>query len=159
MKGTATITTRTTVKPVTITEVKNGIVVKRTRSTILVRTDDEVTKSFAQEDLDKRGLQLMRDGKPARVSDFREGDRLTATIITTKPPQVLTEREVQATLEVGTSGVAAPSAPVPPRATPAPEPPTRTLPKTASSWPLLGLASALLLGVGLGLSARRRFVG
>jgi hypothetical protein len=163
MRGTATITTHTTVTPVTITEVKNGTVVKRTRSTILVRTGDEV-KSFAQEDLDKRGLKIMRDGKPARVSDFREGDQLTATIITTKPPQVLTEREVQATLEVGTAGVAAPSAPVTPRVTTAPQaqgPPTgatRTLPKTASSWPLFGLASALLLAVGLGLSARRRFV-
>ena len=43
-------------------------------------------------------MKIMRDGKPAQVSDFREGDRLSATIITSKPPQVLTEKEVQATL-------------------------------------------------------------
>jgi len=35
---------------------------------------------------------------------------------------------------------------------------TRTLPKTASSWPLLALASILLLVVGLALAIRRQFV-
>jgi len=36
MKGTATITTRTTTTPVTITEVRNGTVVKRTGESLLV---------------------------------------------------------------------------------------------------------------------------
>ena len=165
MKGTATITTRTTVTPVTVTEVKNGTVVKRTSSTILVRTGDEV-KQFVQADLDKRDMKIMRDGKPARISDFREGDRLTATIVTTKPPQILTEREVQATLATERAPAAArpPSAPASPAATTGQaEPPTtvatRALPKTASSWPLLGLASVLTLALGLALTATRRRVG
>jgi hypothetical protein len=168
MKGTATVTTRTTVTPVTVTEVKSGKVVQRTGSTIVVQTGNEV-KRFAQSDLDKRGMKIMRDGKPAQVSDFREGDLLTATIITTKPPQVLTEREVQATLAAAKPAAAAPrpaAAPSVPAAAapvPAPQPdapPTvaaRTLPKTASSWPMLGLASILSLAIGMGLSARRRW--
>ena len=69
MKGTATITTRTTVTPVTVTEVKNGTVVQRTGSTILVRTDNEVRR-FSQGDLDKRGVKIVRDGKPAQVIRF-----------------------------------------------------------------------------------------
>src|SRR5687767_4208135 len=40
-KGTATITTRTTVTPVTVTEVKNGTVVKTAGTTLLVRVGDE----------------------------------------------------------------------------------------------------------------------
>ena len=46
-------------------------------------------------------MKIMRSGKPAQISDFREGDQLTATIITSQPPQVLTEQEVQATLAPG----------------------------------------------------------
>jgi hypothetical protein len=171
MKGTATITTRTTVTPVTVTEVKNGTVMQTTGSTIIVRTDEGI-RSFTQGDIDKRGVKIMRGGKPATVSDFRQGDRLTATIITSKPPQVLTEKEVQATV--------APAAAAPRAAAPAPAPPataaapaattadapppaapaaaTRKLPKTASSWPLLGLASVLSLAIGLALTVRRRFV-
>ena len=166
MRGMATITTRTTVTPVTVTEVKNGTVVQRGGGTIVVRTDTDV-KRFSQVDLEKRGITIMRDGKPADVSDLREGDRLTATIVTTRQPQVLTEREVQATLATARAAAPAPSAPPPPAPPvaanpPAPQPEspaivaTRTLPKTASSSPLVGLAGVVLLATGLGLRARRR---
>ena len=173
MKGTATITTRTTVTPVTVTEVRNGTVLQAAAGTIVVRTGDNEIKRFSQDDVDKRGVQIMRDGRPAQVSDFREGDRLSATIITSKPPQITTEREVQATLARATPPPAAPvpaPAPAPPRAAAAPAPPpalespdpapepSRTLPKTASSRPLVGLASVLLLAIGLALTTLRRFV-
>jgi hypothetical protein len=39
MAGTATITTKTTVVPVTVTEVKNGVVMQNMGSSILVKTD------------------------------------------------------------------------------------------------------------------------
>ena len=97
MKGTATITTRTTVTPVTVTEVKNGTVAYSAGSTIIVRTDEGI-RSFTQSEVDKRGVKIMRSGKPAQVSDFRQGDKLSATIITSMPPKVVTEQEVQATL-------------------------------------------------------------
>jgi hypothetical protein len=172
MKGTATITTRTVVTPVTVTEVKNGTVVVRSGSTIIVRTDEGV-RSFSQGDVDKRGVRIMRMGKPAQLSDFREGDQLSATIITSRPPQVMTEKEVQATL--ASAGAAAGGAPKPaaaasPKPTGAPSAPAaaatagqtsaapaRTLPKTASSWPLLGFVSLLALALALVLTVGRRF--
>jgi hypothetical protein len=172
MKGTATITTRTTVTPVTVTEVKNGTVVQRSGSNIIVRTDEGV-RNFSQGDVDKRGIKMMRDGKPAQLSDFREGDRLTATIITTRPPRVMTEKEVQATVPTAAAATGgappaaaarAPSAPPPSSASPTPSVPqaqtqvARTLPKTASSRPFLALASALSIAMGLVLLVRRRIV-
>jgi hypothetical protein len=169
MKGTATITTRTTVTPVSVTEVKNGTVLQSVGSTIIVRTDEGI-RSFTQGEVDKRGVKIMREGRPATVSDFRQGDRLSATIITSKPPAVMTERDVQATLAkaapAAASAPAASAAPAPAsaaRQAPAPQAaaasPTAatagTLPKTASSWPLLALASVLSLTMGLALAVRR----
>ena len=177
MKGTATITTRTTVTPVTVTEVKNGTVMQSTGTSIIVRTDEGI-KSFTQSDVDKRGIKIMRNGQPATVTDFRQGDRLSATIITSKPPQVLTEKEVQATT-AATGGAPSASAPRAASATrpsssassstaasnaasgtpsQAPTAGARTLPKTASSWPLLWLVSVLSLAIGVALTMRRRFV-
>ena len=105
MSGTATITTKTTTVPVTVTEVKDGTVMKALGTSILVRTDEGM-KMFSQSDIDKRGVRIMREGKVAQISDFRDNDRLTATIITAKPPRVLTEKEVQATLARNDAGAA-----------------------------------------------------
>ena len=69
---------------------------------------------FSQSDIDKRGIKIMRDGKPAEITDFRANDRLTATIITTKPPRVVSEKEVQATLaKSNAAAVPAPASPAP----------------------------------------------
>ncbi len=107
MKGTATITTKTTVTPVTVTEVKNGTVMQTSGGSVLVKTD-EGFKNFTQGDLDKRGVKIVKDGKPIDLSSLRRDDRLTATIITSKPPRVLTEKEVNATLaSAGGAGAAA----------------------------------------------------
>ena len=118
----------------------------------------------------------MRAGKPALVSDFRQGDKLSATIITSMPPQVMTEKEVQATLArraapaASTSaGAGAAAAPVAkPAAAPVAKPAAqsapagqgasatsgRTLPKTASPLPLVGLAG--LGSLVAAIVARRR---
>jgi hypothetical protein len=97
MSGTATITTRTTVTPVTVTEVKSGTVALRAGTAVYVRTPEGV-RLFTQSELDKRGIKVFVDGKPRAVSELHEGDKLSATFITTRPPQVVTEKEVQATL-------------------------------------------------------------
>jgi membrane anchored protein len=174
MKGTATITTNTTVTPVTVTEVKNGTVLKQSGSSIIVRSDDGV-RMFSQGELDKRGVKMMREGKPAEVSDFHEGDRLTATIITTKPPKVMTEKQVNAMVPTtakmsdepartpAASGTSAHKAPVSssssaPSSSSMASGQSKTLPKTASSRPLFAFASVLSLAVGLALTVRRRFV-
>jgi hypothetical protein len=170
MAGTATITTTTVVTPVTVTEVKNGTVQQVTGSSIIVRTD-EGFKMFTQGEVDKRGVKIMRHGKPAQLSEFHSGDKLSATIITTMPPKVVTEKEVQANLARGGAGGAAPapasratSGAATPAATggstagagePAPAP-AKKLPKTASPLPLVGLVGLASLLTGVALTVRRR---
>ena len=179
MAGTATVTTKTTVTPVTVTEVKNGTVMQNMGSSILVRTDQGM-KMFSQGEIDKRGVKIMKDGKPVDISELRANDRLSATIITSKPPRVMTEKQVEATLAKSSGGAApagaAPAGAAPARSTarppsgaaaapaaaPAPTsaatsgPEPRKLPKTASPLPLLGLVGLASLIAGLGLTVRRR---
>lgn len=170
MSGTATITTRTTVTPVTVTEVKNGTVVYALGQSIIVRTSENEVKQFTQSDIDKRGVKIMRQGKPAEISDFRANDRLTATIITSKPPHVMTEREVQATLaKSGAGGAGTPAAAASPAPSTAPTAAAaqsssvaatsgaapRKLPKTASPLPFLALTGFASLLAALALTVRR----
>lgn len=187
MSGTATITTKTTVTPVSVTEVKNGTVAQVSANSILVQTDQGY-RMFSEADIKKRGIKMFKDGQPVSLTDFHTGDRLTATIVTEKPPRVMTERQVQATLAAGGaaagSGGAAPARPEPktgtpaapaPRSAPAPRPaplpsaPSTTahpspapesthksLPKTASLLPLLGLVGAASGIAGAFLTSRRR---
>ena len=164
MRGTATITTRTTVTPVTVTEVKNGTVFERSGGSIIVQTP-EGFKMFSQGELDKRGVKIVKDGKPVQLSDLNKGDKLTATIVTAAPPRVMTQKEVNATVPTAgatpapSAAAPAPAATAPAAAAPAataPGPTAKTLPKTASSTPLLGLLSVLSLAMGLGLTIRRR---
>ena len=159
MRGTATITTRTTVTPVTVTEVKNGTVFERSGGSIIVQTP-EGFKMFSQGELDKRGVKIVKDGKPVQLSDLNKGDKLTATIVTAAPPRVMTQKEVNATVPTaGATPAPSAAAKAPAAAAPAaaaPGPTAKTLPKTASSTPLLGLLSVLSLAMGLGLTIRRR---
>jgi hypothetical protein len=157
MKGTATITTQTTVTPVTVTEVKNGTVYDKTGGSIIVQTP-EGFKMFSQGDIDKRGVKIVKNGQPVDLEDLNKGDKLSATIVTSKPPRVMTKQEVQAS--VPTAAAAAP--PVATTGSTAPPPaaasaaPAKTLPKTSCSWPLVALLSVLSLGTGLVLTVRRR---
>ena len=165
MKGTANITTKTTVTPVTVTEVKNGTVMQKSGASIIVRTEDGI-KMFSEGDIAKRGVRLTNDGKPISLADLHAGDKLTATIVTTKPPRVVTEKEVQATLARETAAPAAPPAAAAARPAPAPAATSgapapaaaapRTLPKTASPLPLVGLSGLASLLAAVALTVRRR---
>jgi hypothetical protein len=165
MNGTATITTRTTVIPVSVTEVKNGTVALKSGGTVMVRTPEGV-KSFSQGDVDKRGVKIYMDGKPVQIADLHEGDKLSATIVTSRPPRIVSERDVRASTNApapapvpeSTRAAAAPAPEPPVTRAPAPQPaPAPTLPKTASSWPLLMLLSEASLAMALVLTLRRRF--
>ena len=179
MSGTATITTTTTVTPVTVTEVKSGTVALVSGTAVYVRTPEGV-RLFTQSELDKRGIKIFVDGKPRAVNELHEGNKLTATIITTKPPSIVTEKEVQATLaKTGAAPAAAAAAPAPspapaPRPAPAPSaaaqaaPPAaapaqkpvattaRKLPSTAGPLPTVALAGLISLAIGAFATRRRR---
>lgn len=165
MAGTATITTKTTVVPVTVTEVKNGVVMQNMGSSILVKTDGGM-KMFSQGDMDKRGVKIMKDGKLVDISELRANDQLTATIVTSKPPRIMTEKQVEASLAKsgGAAGAPGGAAAAPAKSTAAAPPSSaatsgaepKKLPKTASNVPLLGLVGLVSLITGLGLTVTRR---
>jgi len=98
MKGTATVTTTTTIRPVVVTEVREAEVLRASDLSVTVREAGGSTRRFTQAELGDRGIRIVRDGQPVRIAELQRGDKLTATIITNGPPAVLTEQEVQATL-------------------------------------------------------------
>jgi hypothetical protein len=171
MKGTAHITTKTTVTPVTVTEVKNGTVMQASGSSLIVKTDQGI-KMFSPGDIEKRNIKLTRNGQPLEFSDLHSGDTLTATIVTTHPPKVVTEKQVQMSLARESGAPAAPAAAAPaaksaagsgtaPAATGssgAAAPAAKKLPKTASQLPLLGLIGLMSLMTAVALSAGRRWL-
>jgi hypothetical protein len=170
MKGTATITTTTTSTPVHVTEVRNGEVMQKVGNSIIVRGEKGI-QMFTEGDVTKRGIRIIRDGRPINFVDLRQGDRLTATIVTEGPPKIMTQRDVEASL-TSAAAVAAKSAapaasPGAGAATPAPAAGAaatsgtgadsgRRLPKTASPLPLLGLLGVASLAAGLVMTALRR---
>jgi hypothetical protein len=139
MKGTATITTTTTVHPVYVTEVKNGEVVKAVGTSVVVRSKDGY-KMFSQGEVDKRGVRIYKDGKPVQLSDLRVRDRLTAVIVTEGPPHVMTQKEVDATLAAEPAPAAPPPA-VPTVAAPAPAAPAAAATAPAATAPAESAAS------------------
>ena len=87
--------------PVTVTEVKSGSVDESPRV-----EHHRLHRRRLQDVLAERhrqaGCQDHAGGPAGPDSDFRENDKITATIITTKPPRVLTDKEVKATLATNT---------------------------------------------------------
>ena len=75
---------------------------------------------FSPGDVERRSVTIHKDGSLVELSDLREGDRLTATIVTEGTPKVLTEREVEAALAA--VPVAAAPLPSPPASAPATAP-------------------------------------
>ena len=118
MKGTATITA-TTVKPVQVTSVVDAEVVRVSGPAVIVRGPKSL-QMFSPGDVERRSVTIHRDGRLVELSDLREGNRLTATIVTEGTPKVLTEREVEAALAA--VPVAAAPLPSPPASAPATAP-------------------------------------
>jgi translation elongation factor P/translation initiation factor 5A len=139
MKGQATVSTKTTVTPVTITELREASVVSATGQSVTVRGADGVLRRFIQSDLDKRGIEMIKDGRIVRTSQLNQGDQVTATLISNQPPIVVTEKEVdvklaqaQAEPASDTKASAAPASATPAPA-PAPEPAASTVAEAPAS--------------------------
>src|SRR4030095_1333344 len=141
MKGTATVTTTTTVTPVFVTEVREAEVLRASDMSMTVRGAECNTRRFTQGELNKRGIDIVKDGKAVRIADLKKGDKLTAVIITATAPAVLTEQEVQATLAESpaqpapTTMAAAPAAAAPATTTPAATTPPATTPAASVTPP------------------------
>jgi len=172
MKGTARITTTSTTTPVHVTEVRNGVVMRKVGNSIIVRRDDNTVQMFSEEDVTKRHARITRGGQPIAIADLNEGDRLSATIVTDAPPKVMTQREVDAAMtgapaDTSTRAASSPASrtSTAPVASAAPAPvtttadagaTTRRLPKTASALPAIGLFGMVSTALGAFLSLRRR---
>jgi len=93
-------------------------------STVEIRDDQGVRRRFTQDQLDQRGMQIIKDGKVIRVGQLREGDTFTAVLVTKAEPVVVTEKDVQATtVAQGSAPPKAEAKPEPkaePKAEPAP---------------------------------------
>jgi hypothetical protein len=155
MKGTAAVTTTTTVKPVVVTEVREAEVLRVSPVSMTVRTADGVRK-FTQNELDLRGIRIFKDGNSVRLSDLKRGDKLSATVITDGPPVVLTEKEVQAVLAEPeaqpaptTAASAAPAQPTTPAVSPQPSAPPPASPPAEQSG--LGLTWYVVIAVLIAL--------
>jgi hypothetical protein len=159
MKGTATITTITTVTPVSVTEVKDGTVMQVMGNSVIVRGENGM-KMFSEGDLAKRHITIVRGGQPVQITDLHAGDRLSATIITEQPPKVMTEQQVEASIQAAASKPApappageAPAAAQAAPAAPVPAPSATTPPlqvpaeRHSSSLGLLGMLAALVVVV------------
>lgn len=131
MKGTATVTTTTTIVPVTVTEFRDGFVVDVTPFSVTIRGPEGI-KRFTQSELDERGVQILKEGKIIRIRDVQKGDSLTATVISKGTPVVVTEKEVEATLAQAKPEAAQ----APPAAdAPAPAPAAATMPAATTPPP------------------------
>jgi hypothetical protein len=98
MKGTAMITTTTIERPVYVTTVKSGTVIRQSGSSVLIKDDKGEVRKFTQSEVDARGIRIYIDDKPTRMRDLQRGDTISATIVTAGAPEVLTVQEVNATL-------------------------------------------------------------
>jgi LPXTG-motif cell wall-anchored protein len=158
MKVSATVTTTTTMTPVTVTNIRKGKVLAVSGPTIIVRGPNGIRR-FSNEDADARNAKIMRDGQEISLSDLRPGDIFTAVIVTKEAPKVVSEREAKAYVQ-GAPAAPAHEAPAAPAheaaAAPAPAAAPATLPKTASQVPLVGLMGVLSIAAGLGLTLLRR---
>jgi hypothetical protein len=170
MRGTATLTDATSTRAVHVTNVKMGTVISQTGRSVTIKGDDGKILRFTQSEADARGLQILVDGKPVRVSNLNPGDRRDATVVTTGTPAILTAQALDESLAA--AGEAAENGATPAATEPVPAPaPAASEPAAdadavtdaedssagaASLWMLVLLFVIVALFVYFGLRGPRR---
>jgi LPXTG-motif cell wall-anchored protein len=159
MKLTALIKTTETPVELTVTELRNAEVIHTIGNSVVVRnTDTGQYRRFTSEEMKDLDLVIYRNGQVVDPMSLRQGDRISALVVTKLPPAVLTDREVAVLAQ--NPPPPPPAAPVPAAQTqpaaPPPPPPPAELPKTGSSLPLLGLLGFSAVGLGIGLTVWRK---
>jgi LPXTG-motif cell wall-anchored protein len=152
---TATITSATAPVVETTEEVKQGTVVRVVGRNLFVQMADGKYKKFVV----PQGYRFEVEGKKLPVEELRPGMKLSATVVSEREVGTVSAAELQASVSAPPPAPAAALAPAAASAPAAPPPPqarAKQLPKTASLLPLIGLLGLLSLGLGAGLSFRRR---
>ena len=137
-----------------VVEERTGEVLKVIGRTVIIRNDKGEIKKYTELPQD---VKLYVDGKPAKISDLKEGMKLRAVRWENVPaPVAVTYEEVQQMAEAAPAARPAPA----PAARPAPasQAAATQLPATGSSLPLVGLAGLVLALVGAGALLGRRLV-
>jgi hypothetical protein len=88
--------TGVSVRPVHITEIKMGTVVSQVGRSVTVKDENGAIHRFSQSEADDRGVRLVMDDKPMRLSELQAGDTLSATIVSADQPEILTAADVEA---------------------------------------------------------------
>ncbi len=154
-----TATVKTTTAPATVTseEIKNGEVLQKKGNILIVRTEKGVKQFNVPDD-----YKFFVDGKWIDATQLQPKMMISATMISTTHPMVVTDKEVQIAGNAPPPPPPKPkpaaAAPPPPPPPPPPPEPAKKLPKTASPLPLIGLSGLLALASGLGMriGSRRR---
>lgn len=151
----AIIKTTTKVVPMTVTEVRSGTVVHTQGGAVVFRRDTGELVKVTKKTISESGAMVTKDGKPIDLMTLREGDKITATVVTKLPPETITEEEMKV------YAIKTPQKPAPAPA-PAPvvvakkEPAPTALPKTAGPLPMIALGGLAILGAGVAMTAVRR---
>jgi len=156
MRLTAAIKTTSTPIEMTTTEIRTGEVLHTIGNSVVVRNSKGEIKRFNAKDLKKSDMVIYKDGKEIDLMSLRKGDKISATVITTLPPETLTVQQFEVYVQNAPKPKPKP-APVVAQVRPKPKPRPAALPKTASPLPLIGLLGLVSLAGGAGLTALRRF--
>lgn len=175
MKFTGTVQTSGTPVTLTTNEMRNVEVVSTDAGTVVIKDASGTQKTFSDRDFSGMDVVIMKDGRVVATTDLKPGDRITALMLTegagsaslpagtttgstNTPGSTPTDRYSATGVPSGTGTTGTTGTTDVASTTRYDE--DRNLPKTASPWPLVGLAGVLLLGIGGAMTlARRLYVG
>ena len=155
MRLTAVIKTTSIPIEMSTTEIRTGQVLHASGNSVIVKNDKGEIKRFNSKDLKKNDIVIYKNGKEIDLMSLRKGDTISATVVTTLPPETLTQQEFQVYVQNAPKPEPRP-APVVAQVRRQERPRPAALPKTASPLPLIGLLGLVSLVGGASLRALRR---